>query len=548
MNIRLTGLSISLAEHVERSGEEVRELLTAQATEALGLPPDGVHSVGIRRRSLDARKRGNIRYVYTVEAETSLPESAALPGNASIVKEKALEPPVPGNRELRGRPVVIGAGPTGLFAAWQLAAEGYQPLLIERGKPVEERRRDTAAFWKRGELDPDSNVLFGEGGAGTFSDGKLTTRGKDPLQDLVLDLLVEAGAPESVRYDAKPHLGTDRLQPILQALRSRVIESGAEVRFGVRCRDLILDRRGAVVGLDTTEGTVDTSAVILAIGHSARDSYRMLLARGVMMEPKPMAVGVRVQHRQELINRAQYGLPELPAGLEAAEYVLKCPTTSVGRSVYSFCMCPGGAVVACASEPGMVCCNGMSGRSRSGPFANGAIVAQVSPADYPDSGPLGGVAYQEGIERAAFAGGGSSYALPYMPLDDLVRDRPPRRGLWRPPRSGSQEFALRSFPRGEPADLRPMFAVSVMDAVREASRGFARSIPGWLGSGAVAFGAETRTSSPVRIVREADGQSPSTPGLFPAGEGAGYAGGIVSAATDGIRAARSVISQCARLG
>jgi uncharacterized protein len=547
MRIRVTNIETPL--------DEPDSDLNRHIARRTGLSPDDVAEVHIRRRSVDARNARRLKHVYTVEADVPLSASqvASLSGVEAVTRAPR-EDVRPGERTLRGRPVVVGAGPAGLFATWRLANAGYRPILLERGKSVEERRYDTAKFWKTGNLDPDSNVLFGEGGAGTFSDGKLTSRTKDYRKDDVLRVLVECGADDSIRYDARAHLGTNRLPYLLQELRRKLIGAGAEIRFSTRVRDIDIQDEVQVVATD--ESSFDCNAVILAIGHSARDTYEMLCERNVAIEPKAFAIGVRVQHSQELIDRAQYhvavtgnvvssrtggtGGTGRPAGLDAAEYVLKCARTRIDRAVYSFCMCPGGTVIPCASEQEMLCCNGMSGESRSGPYANGAVVAEVVPEDFPSDGPLGGVALQREWERRAYESTGGTYALPVMSLDDFVNDRY---------RSGAvDDLALRRFPRHEFSDLRKLLPESAISSIRKACVQFNRQIPGWLGTGAVAFGVETRTSAPVRITRNAVGESVSTPGLFPCGEGAGYAGGIISAAIDGIRAAESVIRAYAAPG
>ena len=509
--------------------------LVSEVARRLNVSADELGPLRIRRRALDARKASNLHYVYTVEADVALsPNQVASITGVDPVRAQDSRRVIPGEREIRGRPVVVGAGPAGLFAAWRLAEYGYRPILLERGKPVEHRRYDTAAFWKQGTLDPDSNVLFGEGGAGAFSDGKLTSRIKDPRKDEVLDVLVQCGASASIAYDARPHVGTNRLPYILQELRQQLISRGTEIRFDTRVTDFAVD--GTIRYVDTNHERIESDAVVLAIGHSARDTYEMLVDRGIALEPKPFAMGIRVQHSQALIDRAQYGRAAGTKGLEAAEYVLTCARTNVGHAVYSFCMCPGGAVIPCASEPGALCCNGMSGEYRSGPYANGAIVAEV-PVEVFNSGPLGGVALQRIWEQKAFQSTGGTYALPVMKLDDFVRDR-----FSKP---GTSELALRRFPRAEFTDLRKLLPDETVMAIRQASLQFDRQIRGWLGSGAVAFGIETRTSAPVRILRGESGESVSTPGLFPAGEGAGYAGGIVSAAVDGLRAAEAFIAKYA---
>ncbi|HDS74587.1 MAG TPA: hypothetical protein ENN56_03510 [Firmicutes bacterium] len=529
MIVRITDLKLPLGSPTHYLGDEVAR--------RLNLTADDFGPIRIRRRALDARRASYLQYVYTVEVDTPLTERAiASIAGVEPVRADSVAPVVPGSHEMRGQPVIVGAGPAGLFAAWRLSEYGYQPILLERGKPVEDRRYDTAAFWKNGTLDPDSNVLFGEGGAGAFSDGKLTSRIKDARREEVLGILAMCGAPENIVYDARPHVGTNRLPYILRELRTRLLAQGTEIRFGTRMTDL-----GDTNGMryvDTNHYRIDSGVVVLAIGHSARDTYAMLAKRNIALEPKPFAMGIRVQHSQELIDRAQYGRAAGTQGLEAGEYVLTCARTNVGRAVYSFCMCPGGTVIPCASEPGTLCCNGMSGEHRSGPYANGAIVAEVSTRDFADDTPLGGIELQRVWERKAFEATGGTYALPVMALDDFVR------GEFR--KRSRDELALRRFPRAEFVDLHQLLPETTTAAIRQASKQFNRQIRGWIGSGGVAFGIETRTSAPVRILRNETGESISTPGLFPAGEGAGYAGGIISAAVDGLRAAEAVIKKYAR--
>ncbi len=527
MIVRIANLKLPLGSAEDELIEEI--------SRRLSLPADELRSLRIRRRALDARRASNLHYVYTVEVDVPLSEDQITSiAGVDLMRAEDVHRVTPGEREIRGRPVVVGAGPAGLFAAWRLAEYGYRPILLERGKSVERRRYDTAAFWKHGTLDPDSNVLFGEGGAGAFSDGKLTSRIKDPRKDEVLDVLVRCGAPATIAYDARPHVGTNRLPYILHELREQLVSRGTEIRFDTRVTDFDVDE--TIRYVDTNRERIESDAVVLAIGHSARDTYEMLVDRGVALEPKPFAMGIRVQHSQALIDRAQYGRAAGTDSLEAAEYVLTCARTNVGHAVYSFCMCPGGAVIPCASEPGALCCNGMSGEHRSGPYANGAIVAEV-PVEVFDSGPLGGVELQRIWEQKAFQATGGTYALPVMKLDDFVRDRLSKRG--------TSELALRRFPRAEFTDLRKLLPNATVVAIQQASLQFDRQIRGWLGSGAVAFGIETRTSAPVRILRGESGESVSTPGLFPAGEGAGYAGGIVSAAVDGLRAGEALIAKYA---
>jgi len=513
------------------------ERLRDACAQRLDLDPGRVGTIAVVRRSLDARSRGVPRRVYTVDVEAPIASDriSTLSG-VTPVPEDVRHDPRPGSLELRGRPVVVGAGPAGLFAAMRLCELGYAPAVLERGQPVGQRSRDAAAFWRGGDPDPDSNVLFGEGGAGAFSDGKLTTRIKDPRKGDVIRHLLACGAPESIAFDSRAHVGTDLLPRILRRFRSRLIGSRAKVRFGVRVDGIVAD--DTMTGLVTNDGQIDANAVVLAIGHSARDTYEMLQRAGVAMEAKPFAVGVRAQHYQDVVDQASYGRYAGADGLDHPEYTLRCSRTNAGRAVYSFCVCPGGVAIPCATEPGAICCNGMSGSKRSGPHANGGIVAEATLADMPGDGPLAGIEFQRRLERAAFAAGGGSYALPMMSLRDFVQDRYRRRNPSR--------LAVRSFPRAEQTDLRPLLPERQLAAIRQACERFDRTIPGWLSESAVAFGVETRTSAPVRILRGESGESVSHPGLYPAGEGAGYAGGIVSAAVDGIRAAEALVASYAR--
>ena len=530
--LSLSDISVPFGE----SEDVLRDLCAAR----LGVPAAELGNLRVRRRALDARHSSRLRYVYTIEVEAPLTqEQAQRISGAKVVGSTLARRVEFGTRRLVERPVVVGAGPAGLFAAWKLAENGYRPILIERGKPVEARRTDTTGFWKYGRLNPDSNVLFGEGGAGAFSDGKLTSRSKDWRRDDVLDRLARCGAGDSVRYEARPHVGTDRLFYVLKQMRATLRALETEILFETRVEDILIDREMVLGVRCAPEVVVPTNALILACGHSARDTYHALRARGVALEQKPFAMGIRVQHRQEIIDTAQYGRRAVShegrdRSLQPAEYVLRCPKTSTGRSVFSFCVCPGGAVIPCASEPGGLFCNGMSGRNRGGRFANGAIVAQIPTTDFASTDPLSGIDFQRHWEVAAFESTGGTYALPMMPLVSFVQgSSPPRR---------VQGLAKGLFPRADLVDLTSLLPPSVVQAVREASHEFSKTIRGWLTPDAVAFGIETRTSSPVRILRREDGQSENVTGLFPAGEGAGYAGGIVSAAVDGMRAAEHLMA------
>ena len=512
----------------------------------LGVPAASVRDLTVVRRAHDARKRSAIALIYTVDV--------SLADEASVLRRHAADAaisPTPDTRyrpagRARGseatRPVVIGCGPCGLFAALILAEAGFRPLILERGKMVRERTKDTWGFWRRAELDPESNVQFGEGGAGTFSDGKLYSQIRDPqhLGRKVLTEFAAAGAPEEILWVAKPHIGTFRLVSMVEKMRAKIEALGGEYRFGAKVEDLLIERgrdgarhlRGLVLG---SGETLRADHVVLAVGHSARDTFAMLHVRGVAMEPKPFSVGVRIEHPQSLIDAARFGAFAGHKRLGAADYKLVHHAGN-GRSVYSFCMCPGGTVVAAASEPGRVVTNGMSQYSRAERNANAGIVVGISPADYPATeetpGPLAGIGFQRRLEERAFAAGGGSYAAPAQRVGDFLAGRP----------STALGTVVPSYRPGvAPSDLAACLPGFAVEAIREALPAFARQIAGFAMEDAVMTGVETRTSSPLRIGRDGELESLNTRGLFPAGEGAGYAGGILSAGVDGIRVAEAVI-------
>ncbi|HVZ06378.1 NAD(P)/FAD-dependent oxidoreductase [Rhodopila sp.] len=513
------------------------EALQQAVLERLDVPPADILDIRIARRGYDARRRSAIVLVYSLDVAVRDEAAARMrhPG-LRLAPDTAYRFPTHVT-DPRVRPVVIGTGPCGLLAALTLAEMGFRPIILERGKLVRERTRDTWALWRRRVLNTESNVQFGEGGAGTFSDGKLYSGIKDNrhLGRRVLEVFVAAGAPEEILWVSKPHIGTFRLVTVVEGIRARIEALGGEYRFGSRVDDIVLDhdrRLRAVVLADGSE--VATDAAVLAIGHSARDSFTMLHQRGVAIEAKPFSIGVRIEHPQSLIDKARFGRAAGNRTLGAADYKLVHHAGN-GRSVYSFCMCPGGRVVAATSEEGCVVTNGMSQYSRAEFNANAGIVVGVTPADFPvmdhPGNPLGGVAFQRMWERRAFAAGGGTYDAPAQRLGDFLAARAST-GL------GSVVPSYR--PGVRPADLAaclPDFAVAAM---RQALAAFGRNIPGFAMDDAVMTGVETRTSSPIRIRRGADGQSVNTIGLFPAGEGAGYAGGILSAGVDGIRAAEAV--------
>jgi uncharacterized protein len=498
----------------------------------LGARPRDVEEYFVRREAIDARKTGAIRVVYVIDV--AVRHEAAFRARhpaAACVEAPDLEylPVTPGTERLRHRPVVVGSGPAGLFASLILARMGYRPLLLERGRPVSDRRRDIDRFWTTGQLSTESNLHFGEGGAGTFSDGKLATTIHDPRCRKVLEELVEAGAPDEILFQAKPHLGSDRLPAMVARIRETITALGGEVRFESLVTNLHVGHEG-ITGVDVAGGGfVEASAVIVAPGNSARDTFEMLWRLGVEMRPKPFSIGARVEHPQCVIDRARYGPQAGHPRLGAADYKLSYHAPN-GRSAYSFCMCPGGLVVASATEAGGISTNGMSLFARDRPNANSALLVGVTPADYPSDHPLAGVEFQREWERLAFAAGGGSYGAPLQLVGDLLSRRPSE-ALGR-----VQPTYL---PTGRLADLASCLPAFVTDTLRLALPAFGRRLEGFDAADAVLTGVETRTSSPVRIVRDESFEA-SIGGLYPAGEGAGYAGGIMSSAVDGIRVAEVV--------
>jgi uncharacterized FAD-dependent dehydrogenase len=511
---------------------EEEESLATKLCARFSLSSDELLGWRLVRKGIDARKKTQIRIVCTLEF-TVHDEAGFRAKHLPAPDTEYLEPPpvvhLP-RLETSARIVVVGTGPAGLFAALRLSEYGLAPTVVERGKPVEERIRDVERFWTRGELDPESNVQFGEGGAGTFSDGKLTTRVRDGNLRHVLGRLVEFGAPEDILYLAKPHIGSDRLRRVVISIRRHLEERGVTILFRQCLTDLIVGDgrlRGAVVG-DSRE--IPCDALILAIGHSARDTYRMLGRRSVRLEQKPFAVGVRVEHPQELINRVQYGVPA-HRQLPPADYALAYNNLSSGRSCYSFCMCPGGEVIAAASGAGGVVTNGMSDYRRAAPFANSALVVNVGSADFPSGSPLAGVEFQEALERKAFVAGGGDYRAPAQGMLAFLGAR------------GSRPLVSTYRPGVREAELADLFSSPITATLREGIRHFDTKVRGFICAEATLTGVESRTSAPVRIVRGDDLQSVSLPGLYPAGEGAGYAGGIMSAALDGIRVADAIAAR-----
>jgi uncharacterized FAD-dependent dehydrogenase len=514
--------------------------LPAAIRARLGISEADLTGHEVVRRGYDARRRSAISLIYTVDVTVA--DEAAVLARAADDRRVATAPDMSyrlvarAPDDLRLRPIVIGAGPCGLMAALTLAQMGFRPIILDRGKVVRERTKDTWALWRRGVLSPESNVQFGEGGAGTFSDGKLWSGIKDPLHlgRRVLTEFVAAGAPEEILYVSKPHIGTFRLVTVVESLRAQIEALGGEYRFGSRVTDLDIEETAAgerrIAGVVLADGErMAADRVVLAVGHSARDSFAMLAERGVAMAAKPFSIGFRIEHPQSLIDRCRFGAAAGHPLLGAADYKL-VHHASNGRSVYSFCMCPGGTVVAAASEPGHVVTNGMSQYSRAERNANAGIVVGITPEDYP-GGALAGIDFQRHWERQAFLAGGGTYAAPAQRVGDFLAGRPSTA-------LGSVSPSYK--PSVTPTDLATCLPDYAIAAIREAIPAFDRQIRGFALEDAVLTGVETRTSSPLRIGRSAGLQSLNTAGLFPAGEGAGYAGGILSAGVDGIRVAEAL--------
>ncbi|MDQ2087348.1 hypothetical protein RBH29_13020 [Herbivorax sp. ANBcel31] len=488
------------------------------------------NSFRIVKESVDARKKPNIHIVFSVvveiEKEIKLPSS----NDIRVLKDIPSKPIIYGDKKLNERPIVVGSGPAGLFASLILAQNGYKPLLLERGESVEKRTQIVNSFWTDGKLDKESNVQFGEGGAGTFSDGKLTTRINDRRSGIVLDEFYKSGAPEKILFKAKPHIGSDILKEVVLNMRKRIIEFGGEVRFNSKITEfLIKDNRVSGVKVNHCE-KISSQLVVLAVGHSARDTFKSLFNSGVKFIQKPFSIGVRIEHPQQLINMARYGEASKHPRLGAADYQMFKKFSD--RTVYSFCMCPGGVVVASASEPETIVTNGMSEFSRDKQNANSALVVSVGPDDFESSHPLAGIEFQRKWERLAFKCGGGNYSAPIQKLGDFLNDRETRKlGGVKPSYTGETVFS----------DINLCLPSYVTASLKKSIDFFDSKIKGFGIEDAILTGVETRTSSPVRIVRDDKLEAVGINGLYPAGEGAGYAGGIVSAAVDGIKIAEEII-------
>lgn len=523
MTILVNDISVGLLED--------QELRYQKALKKAGLRQGQVERLYTAKRSVDARRKGQIRFLYTIGLVVGEGTAVKLGGGVTQSQPVTLDP-VPGLRPMGSRPVIAGFGPAGMFCGLLLAQKGYRPLILERGEAMEDRVRAVEAFWKTGVLREESNIQFGEGGAGTFSDGKLTSRIGDPRCRYVLEQFVRLGGPEELLWEQKPHVGTDRLREVVVNLRREIEALGGEVRFGVRLEEIALEN-GRVAGLAANGAAIPAENLVLAVGHSARDTFAMLQRLGLELESKPFSVGVRIEHLQREIDRGLYGdqagHPLLPRG----EYQLSSRNRE-GQAVYTFCMCPGGVVVPAASVEKTVVTNGMSYYRRDGENANAALVASVDSRDF-GADPMEALRWQEGLEKAAWRLTGS-YRAPAQTAGLFLEGRPGYlSGRVRP-----------SYAMGvEGADFERLFPPRIIGQLRLGLRLFGKKIPGFDAPDSFLTGPETRTSSPVRVVRGEDLQATRARGLWPCGEGAGYAGGIMSAAVDGLRVAERIIESYA---
>ena len=514
------------------SPDTEEESLPSLVASLIGLPATSLIDFHIVRKAVDARRKPRVKLIYTVsfmpvEGTELLSRIDRIPGLEWQPEQQA---EIFAPHHTSRRIVIAGNGPAGLFTALRLAEYGLTATIVERGQQVEQRALDVQQFWRNGRLDPESNVQFGEGGAGTFSDGKLTCRSKDPLVPWILQRLTDFGAPPEIRYLAKPHIGTDRLRVVVSAIREHLLERGFTIRFGCRLSDILVQDGAVASVIVNGQEELECDRLILAVGHSARDTYEMLADRGVPLERKPFAMGLRVEHPQDLIDRIQYGGARHP-NLPAADYAVTYNNATTGRSAYSFCMCPGGIVIGGASEEGGVVTNGMSGQQRNSPFANSALVVNVTADDFGGNDPLAGVRFQRHWEQQAFLTGGGGYQAPAQNLLAFLK-QPGKRPVSSSYRPGIVE-----------SELDPVLPTYIIQTLREGIPEFGRKMRGFVSAEATLIGIESRTSAPVRVLRNERFESVGLRGLYPAGEGAGYAGGIMSSAVDGVRIADTIAAQ-----
>lgn len=529
------------------------DALRRAAAEALGVAPEALRAVTVKQRAVDARKRSDVLFCYTllveVEDEAEVLQRSAKPGHVEVAPDESYKELGAAGREQGTMPVslpsalsavprrvaIVGTGPCGLICGLILARAGFKPLLLERGKAVGPRARDVTGFWRRGmEFNPDSNVQFGEGGAGTFSDGKLYTQIRDREHRIpwLLREMVKAGAPEDILIKSRPHVGTDRLAKVVRTMRDEIIALGGEVRFETRVADVVIEKGTMRAVITGTGEVIEADRFIFAIGHSSRDTFEALHARGVPFEAKPFSVGVRIEHPQSAIDRTQFGRWAGDARLGAAAYKFAVHTRG-GRVAYSFCMCPGGLVVAANSEPGMVVTNGMSSYARAESNANAGFMVDVKPEDFAAGGVLGGIAFQRELERRAFQLGGANYRAPAQLLGDFLKGRAS---------TGPGEVVPSYEPGVAWTNLRELLPDYVSRTIREAAPLIEKQLRGFMTEDAVLTGVETRSSSPIRIPRHPETlECLGVRHFMPAGEGAGYAGGIISAAVDGMRVAEVLV-------
>lgn len=528
MPIRINNINVSIDDEID--------VLEKKIYKKLKISKEEIKKFNIIKKSVDARKKNDIKFNYCVDVICDKEKkifSKLHDKDIKLEEIKEIEDIIQGGEKLNYRPVVIGFGPAGIFAALTLARQGYKPIVFERGEDVDNRTLTVEKFWKEGKLNLESNVQFGEGGAGTFSDGKLTTRIKDHRCTFVLDEFIKAGAPAEIRYESKAHVGTDLLKGVVKNIREEIKKLGGDVYFNSKLEKIEYDG-GKLKNIVINGKQVPCQALVMAIGHSSRDTYEMLCKEKVSMEAKAFAIGVRIEHPQELINISQYGDNHNHPKLHAADYRLTYQSERLKRGVYSFCMCPGGIVVAAASEEGRLVSNGMSYHARNLKNANSALVVTVSPEDFEGDSPLRGMEFQRYYESLAFKLGGGNYKAPIQLVGDFMKDRPSTKlGNVIPSYTAGYEFK----------ELKECLPDYVVEAIKEGIENFDKKIKGYANHDAVLTGIETRTSAPVRIHRNATLESVNVEGLYPTGEGAGFAGGIISAAVDGIKVAEHIIEK-----